>query len=213
MSPFVQSQVTCWENLPSFPGFRADSNANIICENSRGGAVMKTDLLPVHTLGTLLSIPYSVWWRETPPLCCPSPNLCRPGARSPSYRSRMRLPAKWSDCPYYEETFWWSLLLVCTWFGYWPVWRYRPRRWHDETWQTSLVRADRKNQNLWFTLEEVCILFRWQYIYLSLHWLTTLGYYERRTVTHHTPERKYSAHLLPFVCVACLKRRKREKSL
>lgn len=38
--------------------------------------------------------PYPVWWRETPPPDCQSPDPCRPTARSPSYHSRRRLPVR-----------------------------------------------------------------------------------------------------------------------
>ena len=43
-------------------------------------------------------IPCPVWWRETPPLGCRSPDPCRPEARSPSCHSRTRLPEGRSDC-------------------------------------------------------------------------------------------------------------------
>lgn len=94
-------------NLPSFPGFSGDSNTNSICEQ-RGVVIIMgrinysllyctfKDLYLNQSTGRLIYRPYLVWWHGTPPVCFQSLNPCRPKARSPSYHSRRRLPAKWS---------------------------------------------------------------------------------------------------------------------
>lgn len=100
---FISQIVSSFQNLPSFPGFSGDWKTNRICEARWGGSCVCGEDQWIHQYTvhqstqywfTLIFIPYPVWRRETPPLGCQSPSPCRPRARSPSYHSRRKLPAK-----------------------------------------------------------------------------------------------------------------------
>lgn len=74
---------------------------------------MFKDLYLNQSAGCLICRPYLVWWHGTPLVCFQSLNPCRPKARSPSYHSRRRLPAKWSHWLGWNELDWtteWDVL-------------------------------------------------------------------------------------------------------